>query len=279
MIIDGKQIANELRVVLQKSVAALSRPPALGIVIVGDDPVIESFVRIKKKYGESLGVSIREFRFDSNIAGETLKNEVAMLSLRDDIDGVVVQLPLPASIDLQSILDAVPIAKDVDVLSHAAMVAFARGDAKIFPPVASAIEEILERHQVNVEGKEVLVLGHGRLVGKPVTILLQHNHAHVTVIDKPVADLALHVRESEIVISGVGIPALITPSMLSPNVVLIDAGTSEQGGRIVGDADPKCVDHARFFTPVPGGVGPVAVAMLFKNLVLLARMRDERQHA
>ncbi|OGZ04781.1 MAG: hypothetical protein A2845_06295 [Candidatus Lloydbacteria bacterium RIFCSPHIGHO2_01_FULL_49_22] len=279
MIIDGKQIANELRAVLQKSVAALPRPPVLGIVIVGDDPVIESFVRIKKKYGESLGVSIREFRFDSNISGEMLKNEVAMLSLRDDINGVVVQLPLPVSIDAQSILDAVPIAKDVDVLSHAAMVAFARGKAKIFPPVASAIQEILERHQVSVEGKEVLVLGHGRLVGKPVTILLQHNHAHVTVIDKPVADLALHVRESEIVISGVGIPALITPSMLSPNVVLIDAGTSEQGGHIVGDADPKCVDHARFFTPVPGGVGPIAVAMLFKNLVLLARRKDERPHA
>jgi methylenetetrahydrofolate dehydrogenase (NADP+)/methenyltetrahydrofolate cyclohydrolase len=116
----------------------------------------------------------------------------------------------------------------------------------------------------------VLVLGYGRLVGKPVSILLRHNHAHVTVIDKPVPDLAQHVREAYVVISGVGSPALITPDMVGEGTVLIDAGTSESGGKIVGDIDPACAHNAKLFTPVPGGVGPVAIAMLFKNLLILA---------
>ena len=271
MIIDGKQIANELRVVLQKSIAALPRSPTLGIVIAGDDPVIESFVRIKKKFGESLGVTILEFRFGADISGELLKAEVMKLCERPDVDAIIIQLPLPESVDAQSILNVVPVEKDVDVLSHAAMVAFARGDAKIFPPVAGAIQEILERHHVSVEGREVLILGNGRLVGKPASILMRHNNAHVTLIDRPVNDLALHARESAVIISGVGVPALIAPEMLSAGTILIDAGTSESGGKIVGDADPKCADFATLFTPVPGGVGPVAVAMLFKNLVILSR--------
>ncbi len=276
MLVDGKQIANDLREMLKKSIALLPSPPSLGIVIVGDDPVIESFVRIKKRVGESLGVTMLEFRFGKDVTSDMLKNEIAILSLREDIDGLIVQLPLPAHIDVQPVLNAVPVAKDVDVLSHAAMREFAHGEAKILPPVAGAVQEILERHHVSVEGKEVLVLGYGRLVGKPVAILLRHNHAHVTVIDKSIADLATHVRESEIVVCGVGAPSLITPSMLGPDTVLIDAGTSESGGRIVGDADPKCVENTRFFTPVPGGVGPIAVAMLFKNLVMLARMNREQ---
>lgn len=270
MLVDGKQIASELREKLTKSVAVLPAKPTLGIVVVGDNPVIESFVRIKKRFGESLGVNILEFRFSENITGEILKHEVAMLGARADVDGLIVQLPLLEHIDVQAILDAVPIEKDVDVLSQSAIAAFANGTGKIFPPVASAVQEILERNNISVEGKEVLVLGYGRLVGKPVSILLRHNHAHVTVIDKPVLDLAEHAQESDIIITGVGSPMLITPSMVHSHAVLIDAGTSEQGGKIVGDIDPECHDIVALATPVPGGVGPIAVAMLFKNLLILA---------
>ncbi len=275
MLVDGKKIANELREVLVREVGKFPSPLTLAIVIVGDNPVVESFVRIKKKFGESIGVVILEFRFAASVSGEVLKNEVHTLSGRSDIDGIIIQLPLPESIDVQSILNVVPILKDVDVLSQNAVASFARGDAKIFPPVANAVQEILERHNVSVLGKEVLVLGYGRLVGKPVSILLRHNHAHVTVIDRPVGDLALHVHESDIVISGVGMPSLITPNMLSEHVVLIDAGTSESDGKIVGDVDPACAAVARILTPVPGGVGPIAIAMLFKNLVILARTHRE----
>jgi methylenetetrahydrofolate dehydrogenase (NADP+)/methenyltetrahydrofolate cyclohydrolase len=245
-------------------------------VIVGDDPVIESFVRIKKKFGEAIGVTMHEFRFAGDIAVEKLKKEVAHIAARAELDGVIIQLPLPSTIDVQAIVNIVPAQKDVDVLSHDAMVQFANGEAIVFPPVAGAVAEILKRHEVAVEGKEVLILGYGRLVGRPVSILLRHNNAHVTVIDQPVADLATHVREADIIVSGVGRPLLITPLMLREGTILIDAGTSESGGKIVGDADPACNDVAKLFTPVPGGVGPIAVAMLFKNLLRLTKARHEQ---
>ncbi len=271
MIIDGRAIAADIKEKIGSAIRSRGVAPTLGIVIVGDDAVIESFVRIKKKFGESLGITILEFRFPVTVSGEELLREVKLLGSRTDLDGLIVQLPLPSTVDTNEILSAVPTAKDIDMLAQSSVLAFARGEAKILPPVAGAIQEILERQQINIEGKEVLVLGHGRLVGKPVTLLLQHNHAHVTVVDKPIADLATHVREADIVITGVGTPMLITPEMVGPHTVLIDAGTSEAGGRIVGDADPMCAEIAALFTPVPGGVGPIAVAMLFKNLVILSR--------
>lgn len=269
MLIDGRHIAEHLRGKLTLAAGQLEVSPTLAIVIVGENPVVESFVRIKKKFGESIGATILEFRFPSAISGEVLRGEVEALSQRTDVDGVIIQLPLPDTIDVDAVLNAVPVTKDVDMLSRESVALFRKGEAMIFPPVAGAVQEILERNNVSVEGMEVLVLGYGRLVGVPVSILLRHNHAHVTVIDKPVADLREHVRESALIISGVGKSGLITPDMLSGEPILIDAGTSESGGKIVGDIDPACGEFARLMTPVPGGVGPIAVAMLFRNLILL----------
>lgn len=275
MLVDGKKIAQGWQEKLRNNVSVLAHKPTLAIVIVGNNPVVENFVRMKRKFGESIGASIFEFRFESTIHSDELKREVATLATRDDLDGIIIQLPLPESVDVEAILNAVPSTKDVDMLAQDSVVHFARGTAKIFPPVASAIQEILEQHEISVEGKEVLVLGYGRLVGKPVSILLRHNNAHVTVIDKPIADLRAHTKESEIIISGVGTPKLITADMISSGVILIDAGTSEAGGRIVGDVDVSCGELASLMTPVPGGVGPIAVAMLFKNLVILALAHHE----
>ena len=122
----------------------------------------------------------------------------------------------------------------------------------------------------------MLILGHGRLVGAPAALLMRHNHAHVTVVDKQVEHLALLTREADIIISGVGQPGILLPEMLKRGVVLIDAGTSEDGGKIVGDADPRCAEIASLFTPVPGGVGPITVSMIFKNVSILAEHRIRR---
>ena len=275
MIIDGKAIAADIEAQVSKALSGLSALPILAIVVVGKDPVIESFVRIKKRMGERLNITVVEYYFPDTISGEALKKKIEDIGNLETIDGIVIQLPLPPHIDAQAMLDAVPTEKDVDMLSRASVALFARGDAHILPPVAGAIQEILERTKVSVAGREVLVLGYGRLVGIPVSILMRHNQAHVTVIDREVLDLAEHVRESAIIISGVGKPGLITPEMLSPGVVLVDAGTSESGGKIVGDIDPCCADVASVFTPVPGGVGPIAVAMIFKNLCVLARFKKD----
>lgn len=271
MIIDGKAIAAAIEAKVQSTLSQFSSPPQLAIVAVGQNPVIESFVRIKRRAGERLGVTVSLHAFPETISGEELKEHIQKIGTSPDVTGLIIQLPLPSHIDTQAMLDMVPLAKDVDMLSRDAVAAFARGDAHILPPVAGAIQEILEREAVEVAGKEVLILGYGRLVGVPASILLRHNYAHVTVIDHAIPDLALHAREAAIIISGVGKPGLILPEMLTAGVVLIDAGASEAGGKIVGDADPRCGEIAGIFTPVPGGVGPIAVSMIFKNLCILSK--------
>ncbi len=271
VIINGTQLAQAIEERLTRTLFGWERKPVLVIVVVGINPVIERFVALKMRLGERIGVRVRVVRVGESESSTVLTEVVRGLAHDDDVDGIVVQLPLPLHMDTDAIVNMIPIGKDVDVLSREAIAAFARGDAPVLPPVAGAVQEILEHVHVQVSGEEVLVLGHGRLVGAPVSVLLRHNGAHVTVIDRPVADLATHVRESKVIISGVGKAGLITPEMLAPGSVVIDAGSSESNGKTVGDVDPRCVAIAGFFTPVPGGVGPLTVVLLFKNLLVLSR--------
>lgn len=271
MIVDGRRIAEEIKQKLKEVVSQLKVKPMLDVVVVGEDLVVENFVRIKLRFGEEIGISVILHHFPTSISQVILEEEILKIISRSSSHGLIVQLPLPIHISSQKILDLVPPSRDVDVLSTAAIARFAQEKSPILPPVAGAIYEILHRSGVVVSNKEVLVLGHGRLVGIPATILLRQNNAHVTVIDRPLADLRAHTHESHVIISGVGKPGLITPDMLSHGVVLIDAGTSEAGGKIVGDVHPDCAPIASVFTPVPGGVGPITVAMLFKNLLILQR--------
>lgn len=272
-VVDGRAIAHRLKESLIEQIRTLPRRPVLGVLCVGDDPVIASFVRLKKKFAEDIGV---EFRV-TTLPGDTSENDVIaavkILSASPAIDGVVVQLPLPKEVSTQRVLVEIVQEKDVDVISPQAMAAFASGKNPVIPPVAGAIKIILDDAAYSVEGKEVLVLGHGRLVGAPAALFFRHQNVSVTVVDRPVSGLADLVRSADVIVSGVGRPGLITKEMLSSRSVLIDAGTSEDGGRVVGDADSECRHVALLSTPVPGGVGPVTVAVLFSNLVRLATMR------
>lgn len=276
MLVDGKAIAEALKQKIAKRVSAFGAPPVLGIIIVGNNPVTQSFVRLKKRTALLVGVTLKEFHFPETIDTEELCKSVARLSADPLIDGIVIQLPLPLSIVTQSVLNAVGLNKDIDMLSHDASAEFRKGNANILPPVAGAIQEILEHYKIGVAGKDVLILGHGRLVGAPAALLMRHNHAHVTVVDKEVEHLLHLTREADIIISGVGQPGILRPEMLKRGVVIIDAGTSEDGGKIVGDADPRCAEVASLFTPVPGGVGPITVAMIFKNVSILTEQRMQR---
>lgn len=277
MKIDGTQLARALEAQLLNARNSDGSTYCLALVVVGDDPVVERFVRIKERFGERIGVHVRVIRLARDQDQSAVGDAVTALVNDPDVHGVVVQLPLPEHLNTDEIINKIPMEKDVDALSRAAVAAFACGDAPVLPPVAGAVQLILEHAGISIGGAEVLVLGHGRLVGVPVSILLRHNGAHVTVIDRPIADLATHVRESRVIISGVGKASLITPDMVTPGSILIDAGSSEAAGKTVGDMDPKCAEIAGYFTPVPGGVGPLTVAMLFKNLLILARARHSAE--
>ncbi|NBV76607.1 bifunctional 5,10-methylenetetrahydrofolate dehydrogenase/5,10-methenyltetrahydrofolate cyclohydrolase [bacterium] len=252
MIIDGKKIADDIYRSL-----VLPRSLTLGIVVCGTDPVIESFVKIKERTAQRLRVRLeRAVLPESATTKEVLK---ALLSLKE-CDGVIVQLPLPQQVNVSAVLEMIPAHQDVDgVSSHPYVLA----------PVAGAVAQILAHSHVSIQGKKAVVVGDGRLVGRPVAELLRKEGAIVTTLTKERGSLK-ELRATDIIVLGAGEPGLVVPEMISGGAVLIDAGTSEQGGRVAGDADPACAKKCSVFTPVPGGVGPVAVAMIFKNLSTLA---------
>jgi methylenetetrahydrofolate dehydrogenase (NADP+)/methenyltetrahydrofolate cyclohydrolase len=253
MIIDGKQAAEGVYVRL-----GATRTLSPGIVMNGSNPVTDSFVRIKEKAAARLGVQLVRETLAMDASTEDAVAAVAKLAAATD--GIIVQLPLSDGIDVATVLAAIPPQKDVDGISKAPIVR---------PPVAEAVGEILMQNGIDPRGKRAAVVGSGRLVGAPVAALLAHLGADVHVIT--LGDSLEPLREADIIVSGAGQPGLITSEHIKDGVVLIDAGTSESEGKVAGDADPACASKAALFTPVPGGVGPIAVAMIFRNLYELAQ--------
>ena len=196
-------------------------------------------------------------------------NEIITAILRSPADAIIVQLPLPSQIDVTLVLDAIPTTKDPDVLSSNARASFVRNEKDaLLPPVVAAIKRILEDAHVSAENKKAVVIGDGWLVGNPAAIWLKNQGADVATITLEFGNLT-ELKDADIIISGAGSPLLVQPHMIKQGAVLIDAGTSELNGALVGDIDPSCAEIASVFTPVPGGVGPMAVAYLFENVLKL----------
>ena len=179
------------------------------------------------------------------------------------------QLPLPDGADDNIVRNVIPVGKDVDVISDEAIRLFERGESLVLPPVVGAIAEITKQYHVTLKGKKILVVGEGRLVGKPVVAWLRAQLVSPTLI-KDSINLKRQAKDADVIILGTGSPGLLMPDMLKDGVMVFDAGTSETAGKLAGDADPSCATKASLFTPVPGGIGPVTVAMIFKNLLALA---------
>lgn len=265
MIFDGRTFAQKRLAVLQDvrtGYGALS----LGIVVGAHDPVIESYVRIKEKTARALDIRLERYEVGSSHTTEEIVSIVERAALSHD--GIIIQLPLGFDHDTRSIINAVPLSHDVDVISEAASNAFQNGSHGIMPPVASAINEILDAYDIAVSDKRVVVVGKGKLVGAPAATLFRQRGASVVVLDKH-DHLMNETVEADILVLGAGSPGVLTKEMVKPGVVVFDAGTSESDGAIVGDADPAVAERASFFTPVPGGIGPVAVVEIFANLLTL----------
>ncbi len=262
MIVDGKKISKELIQNLLNQRSTLPPVLRLGVLMGKKDAASASFVKIKERVADRLHVVVvREMLDEKATTPQALR---ALERLSKNCVGIIVQLPLPSQINLEEILQAVPSEKDVDAINpHTA-------EPFVLAPVAEAIAEIFARHNISGQQKKAVVIGAGRLVGIPAAKLLTDIGARVSVVTHSNGSLT-ELKDADIIVLGAGEPGLVKPQMLKEEVVLIDAGTSEQGGRVAGDADPACVEVASVFTPVPGGVGPIAVAMIFKNLFTLAR--------
>lgn len=262
MIVDGRQIATDI---LRDVREQVSRTIVVRAIVVAPSPATESYLSIKSARAEEAGMHLEVIRLNEHADPDEIREWVSSAGC----DAVIVQLPLPSHFDTKAVLDAIPPERDADVLSSRAYEAFVQNaPGALMPPVVCAAQEILSRAGIDPSGKRAVVVGQGRLVGEPAAAWLRNVGAEVSVITRESGDLSV-LKDAAIIVSGAGSPALIRPEHLTPGVVLIDAGTSESGGAIVGDADPACLEVAGVFTPVPGGVGPLAVACLFRNVAAL----------
>jgi len=266
-IVDGKEIASKIKENLQSRIEVGGRAPRLDIVIVGENPVTATFVQVKRRFANDIGVDFYEHTLAESATTEEIIEVIK--SIPDEASGIVVQLPLPKHVDTNTVLAAIPTKKDIDVLSKNAFGHFVAGDSVVIPPVAGAVKEILSAYNISLKGVPTTVIGKGRLVGAPVIELLQRSGASVTLIDSRTSkeEFSKALAGAAIVISGAGVPNLIKAEHIAQDTVLIDAGTSSSGGAVSGDICSDCAENARLISKTPGGVGPITVAFLFKNLV------------
>lgn len=273
ILMDGKKIAERMLGGIRDDVAVLPKRPRLAVVVVGEDPVIASFIREKKKAGQYVGIDVRAYPFSADITTNELRKRIAEIVHEKENTAVIIQLPLPPHINKQYILNAIPSEKDADVLSARAVGDFAVGKSKAVPPVVGAVEALLEEYKIDWrDGAHIVILGAGALVGKPLALWLTRENAHITVIGQDAKRHASVIRTADIVISGTGKPGIVTGEMIKEGAVVIDAGTSESEGKVKGDIDADSVSQkAAYLAPVPGGVGPLTVAVLMRHVVTLAR--------
>ncbi len=265
--ISGKKIAEKIKEELKMKVSDLNIEIIFSIIYVGQDPIIDNFIRYKKEFGEDIGVSVKVYNFNKNIDQQTLISEIKNIYKKSD--AVIVQLPLPKRLDTQYVLNSVPFGKDVDVLSNDSKSSFINGGSIMLPPVTGAIIEALKNEDFSFKDKNIVIVGYGDLVGKPFSSWLDKQEIKYNVIERNTSEEKKYkyLINADLIISGVGIPNLIKSDMIKEGVVLIDCGTSEAGKKVVGDIDSSCYEKSLFYTPVPGGIGPITIAILYQNIL------------
>jgi methylenetetrahydrofolate dehydrogenase (NADP+)/methenyltetrahydrofolate cyclohydrolase len=277
-VIDGKAVAAAVRERVKVDVAAYEqeagRVPALATVLVGDDPASEVYVGMKRRSCEEVGMRSIHHEPESSIREEELLELVRELNDDDEVDGILVQLPLPAQIDEDAVVAAIDPLKDVDGLTPINAGMLAHGAPGLVPCTPAGVMELLAHEGVALEGAEAVVVGRSKLVGVPVARLLLAANATVTVCHSRTRDLDATCRRADILIAAVGVPRLLGADAVKPGAVVIDVGVNRLEEGLVGDVDYEAAaEVAAAITPVPGGVGPMTIAMLMANTLKAARMR------
>ena len=272
-ILDGRVLAADLRRDLARRctllTAASGRRPCLAVVIVGADPASRAYARTIEKLGCALGCTVELAALPADLGVADLRAVLAELGARPEIDGIVLQQPLPAHLRIQDVADVLPLGKDVDAAAPASQgrLAFA-GDAPFIPGTAAAVMRLLATSAVwPLRGRDATVVGRSPVVGLPVSLLLGAHGATVTIVQKDTRDISRFLRDAEVVVAAAGVPGLIRAEWIRVGATVIDVGTTLVGEILVGDVDPKAAAVAGEITPVPGGVGPVTTVALLANLV------------
>lgn len=277
-ILDGKALAAEIRSEVKTQVAALAEKSvstALAVILVGDDSASQVYVRNKIKACADTGIRSLEFRMPAETTQQQLLAKIAELNADESVDGILVQLPLPKQINADAVISAIDPAKDVDGFHVANAGALVTGKQGFVPCTPFGVMRLIEKSGVNPRGKSAVIVGRSNIVGKPMALLLLAADATVTVAHSRTPDLSAVTRNADILVAAVGRAKLIKADMVKPGAVVIDVGMNrDENGKLCGDVDfAEVKEIAGSITPVPGGVGPMTIAMLMQNTVLAAQMR------
>jgi len=284
-ILDGKATALEVRADVARSVTDLVArgvKPGLAVVLVGEDSASQVYVRNKDRAATQAGFEVRTVRLADTIDQKTLSLEIAALNADSSVHGILVQLPLPAGLDAQRAVRELDPRKDVDGLHPENVAALTSGHTGLVPCTPAGCLELLDRHDVAIEGRDLVIVGRSMLVGKPLISLALARNAPVTVCHSRTRDLAEHCKRAEILIAAVGRARLIQGDWIRPGAVVLDVGINRGAdGKLTGDVDFEAArQRAGMITPVPGGIGPMTIAMLLKNTALAAARQNglEAEH-
>ena len=276
-ILDGKLIRDEILAELRPRTEALAgrgRAPGLAVVLVGHDPASELYVRSKQKACAELGIYSEKLTPPATATTEELVALVGALNARPEIDGILVQMPLPAHVDARAVLHAVDHSKDVDGFHPMNVGKLVENQPAARACTPAGVMEILRRHDLPVEGKRAVVVGRSDIVGKPMALMLLHANATVTICHSRSSNLAEECSRADILVAALGRPAFLGAAHIKPGAVVIDVGINRVHGKVIGDVEAAAaVRMASAYTPVPGGVGPLTIAMLMSNTVAAAERR------
>ncbi len=271
-LMDGKALAERIRAEVAEEVRELGEI-GLATVLVGDDPASDIYIRLKHKAAGEVGINARDIRLASHTTEDELLEQVEQLNRDNTIDGLLVQLPLPGHIDEARVIRAIDPVKDVDGLHPLNAGQLYLGAPAHVGATPVGVMALLEEYDVTIEGANAVVVGRSDIVGKPASLLLLHANATVTVCHSRTKDLAAHTREADILVVAVGQAGVIQPDHVREGATVIDVGMNRGQDGVVGDVDPAVAERAGLITPVPGGVGPMTIAMLLRSAVRAARYR------
>lgn len=281
-ILDGNALAQELRASFKSRVEALAakgRRPGLVVILVGEDPASQVYVRNKVNACGAIGMHSEKITYPADVDQSVVLAKIAQLNADPNIHGILVQLPLPKQFDEEAVLEAISAEKDVDGFHAENVGALAQGNPRFIPCTPYGVMKMFEKGNVDLTGKEAVVIGRSNIVGKPMALLLINAGATVTVCHSRTKDLNFHTRRADIVVAAVGKPRFVTADMIKPGAVVIDVGINRlqdgpEAGKLCGDVDfASCQEVASLITPVPGGVGPMTITMLLANTIEAAERK------
>ena len=274
-LIDGKSLAAKVREEVAASVAELDHV-GVATVLVGDDPASHIYINLKQKAAEAAGIEAFDHRIPADTSQEDVLALVAELNADDAVDGLLVQLPLPGHIDEAIVIEAIDPAKDIDGIHPINAGRLYLGRPTLVPGTPLGVMRMLEEYAIPLSGANAVVIGRSGIVGKPMAQLLLAANATVTTCHSRTRDLAHHTLEADILVAAVGQPHMVKPDMVKPGSTVIDVGLTRTDDGLFGDVDPAAAERAGHITPVPGGVGPMTIAMVLQNTVTAARARRAR---